>query len=176
MSTIARFIFITLVSALVLYVLAVFAPDILNSFGGYLSSTAFGKWMIRHDTTLDLITVWGMAVGFLLFGITKTLSWWTLLRQDDATMVGVTLKRQKLVEALIGYAMAIFYGMALSAYYADRPIFGFWDRFTLRAGLTFVMFIGTYYCIKFVYHLRREVWSPSQLTPLNTRLKERSYE
>lgn len=122
----------------------------------------FGQWLQRNDVTIDLITVWALATGFALFGITKVLSWWTLRRQNDATMVGVTLKRQKMVEALIGFGMATLYGMTLFAYYMAEPVFNFWDRLLLRSGLFVVMVLGSVFCVQFVWALRRESGSGRQ--------------
>lgn len=113
-------------------------------------------WLQRHDLTLDLITVWVLALGFGFFGVAKVVSWWTLRKTRDATMVGVTLKRQKMAEALIGFGLATLYGMTLFSYYFTGTGFGFWERLLVRAGLVVVMVFGTWYCMRFVYHLRRE--------------------
>lgn len=115
-----------------------------------------GQWLQRHDVTIDLITVWALAVGFCLFGIAKLFAWWTLQGQADQTMVGVTLKKQKLTEALIGFGMSTLYGMTLFAYYAAGPQFDFWDRLLLRLGLFMAMLLGSYYSVRFVYWLRKE--------------------
>lgn len=115
----------------------------------------FGHWLQQHDVTVDLITVWALTLGFLLFAVTKAVSWWTLRSATDATMIGVTLKRQKLVESIIGLGMSTLYGMTLISYYMQSPVFGFWDRLLLRGGLFLAMVLGSVYSVQFVYHLRR---------------------
>ena len=121
--------------------------------------STFGEWLQKHDVTIDLITVWGLSVGFALYGMVKVISWWVLRKQVDATMVGITLKRQKLAEAFLSFTMAILYAMTLIAYYAAEPRFGFWDRLLLRAGLFIAMILASFYGLRFVYWLRREVHS-----------------
>ena len=117
---------------------------------------SISQWLQRHDLTLDLITIWVLALGFGFFGVAKVVSWLTLRETRDATMVGVTLKRQKIAEALVGFGLATLYGMTLFSYYFTDAGFGFWGRLLVRVGLVIVMALGTWYCVQFVYWLRRE--------------------
>lgn len=117
---------------------------------------SLGQWLQRHDLTIDLITVWAMAIGFFIYGCVKAYSWATLRRTRDATQIGVALKRQKLAEAFIGFGMTTLYGMTLYEYYVEGPNFGFWDRTGLRVGLVVAMGICTFYGIRFLYWLRKE--------------------
>lgn len=116
----------------------------------------FGEWLQQHDLTIDLVTVWGLALGFALLGVVKGVSWWALRSQDDATMVGITLKRQKMAESLLLFGMATLYGMTLYSYYMSGPQFGFWDRLALRTGLFGAILLAAFYGVQFVYWLRRE--------------------
>lgn len=121
--------------------------------------TTFEQWLRTHDVTIDLVTVWGLCLGFGLFGLVKAVSWWTLREQKDQTMIGVALKRQKLGEAIIGGGMATLYGMSLLTYYVADAGIGFWDRTIIRAGLFLAMVLVSWFGVQFVYHLRREASS-----------------
>ena len=117
--------------------------------------TDLNAWLQRHDLTIDLITVWSFCLGFAVFGVVKATSWWTLRRQKDQTMVGVSLKRQKLGEALIGAGMSTLYGMTLYAYYVDGTRFSFWSRLGIRSALIVTILLVTWFGVQFVYYLRR---------------------
>lgn len=119
----------------------------------------FEQWLRTHDVTIDLVTIWALCLGFGLFGLVKTVSWWTLRDQQDQTMIGISLKRQKLGEAIIGFGMATLYGMSLIAHYVADARFGFWDRTIIRAGLFLAMVLVSWFGVQFVYHLRREASS-----------------
>lgn len=118
--------------------------------------TSITAWLQRHDLTLDLITVWALALGFGLFGLVKLMSWWTLRKQADQTMVGVSLKKQKLGEMFLGFGMATLYSMTLFAYYIYGTPFGFWERLAVRAGLVVAVVFASYHGVLFGYHLWRE--------------------
>jgi hypothetical protein len=114
------------------------------------------RWLQGHDTTIDLLTVWALCLGFALFAVVKAVSWWSLRDTEDDTDVGRSLKRQKLGEALMGAGMATLYGMTLIDYYLAGTTFGFWDRVMLRSGIFVGMVLVSIFGVQFVAALRRE--------------------
>ena len=120
------------------------------------------QWLQQHDTNIDIITLWALAIGFGLFGLVKLVSWWTLRQQHDQTMVGVSLKWQKLGEMILGFGLATLYAMTLSLYYQQGTSFGFWERLILRIGLFFALTLVSFHGVQFVIYLRKEARRPTQ--------------
>lgn len=114
-------------------------------------------WLQIHDLTLDLITVWALALGFGVLATVNVVSWWTLRNQHDRTPVGKSLKQKKAAEAVICAVMAILYGLTLYAYY-DGYLFGFWERFWLRLIVIAGIVCASVFGIRFVRALRAEDW------------------
>jgi len=123
-------------------------------------------FLSRHDLTIDLLIVWTMAVGFYVYALVKFVSWGVLRSQADVTMVGVSLKHQKIAEAGLGLAMGTLYGMTLVAYYTGHS-FGAWERVLLRGMVVFVMLLGGIFGLRFLYYLGREsrLTAPDDTSP-----------
>lgn len=123
-------------------------------------------FLARHDVTIDLLTVWVLTVGFYLYAVVKIVSWGVLSSQSDVTMVGVSIKHQKLAEAGLGLAMGTLYAMTLYAYYAGHT-YDAWERVLLRGMVMAALLIGGIYGLRFAYYLLREsrLTAPDEAPP-----------
>ena len=95
---------------------------------------AIDTWMRQHDLQLDLITVWCIAVGLVIWSLVKAYSWAVIVRTQDRTAVGATMKPQKAAEVVMGLSLATLYSLTLVAYYLDWSP-EFWTRLALRVFL-----------------------------------------
>lgn len=109
----------------------------------------------RHDLTIDLFTVWTLCLGFYIYALVKFVSWSVLRSQHDQTMVGATLKRQKLAETALGLSMGTLYGMTLMTYYCAIS-YEIWVRSAVRFGIALVIILGGIYGLQFTYYLLQE--------------------
>ena len=110
----------------------------------------------RHDLTIDLFTIWTMCLGFYIYALVKFISWSALRGQQDQTMVGATLKRQKLAETALGLSMGTLYGMTLMTRYGVIS-YEIWVRSTVRFGVALVIILGGIYGLQFIYYLLQEI-------------------
>ena len=113
------------------------------------------EFVRRHDVTLDLIVVWSLCVGALTMSVAKLVAWWTIRGTADSTMVGVSLKQQKLSESVFWFGLSLLYGMTLAAFYFAHR-FGPPERTALRVILMVAVVTSVYYVSRFIYYLRRE--------------------
>lgn len=113
------------------------------------------NFLRRHDLTIDLFTVWTLCLGFYIYALVKFVSWSVLRSQQDQTMVGVSLKRQKVAEAIMGGAMGTLYGMTLLTYYCGIS-YEIWVRSVVRFGVVLAVILGGIYGLEFIYHLLQE--------------------
>lgn len=128
---------------------------------------AIERWITAHDLTLDLVTVWCLAIGFGVLALVKIVSVAALRGSHDQTDVGRSLKVQKAAEAVACVAMATLYGLTLYGYY-DGYQFGVWERFGVRLIVAGGVLIASVFGVRFVLALRRETWGrriPSEHPP-----------
>lgn len=112
-------------------------------------------WLQQHDVTIDLITVWTLVICFALWGLSKARIRWTLRDTDDEEMIGVTLKHQKGMEALVGVAMATLYGLTLIGFYFMVDV-GFLPRLILRAGIVLFLIGATFFSLRLDYYVQMD--------------------
>lgn len=116
-------------------------------------------WVDRHDLTIDLITVWSLAVGFAVLAVVELATWLSLRGSLDQTRVGQRLRPKKLGYALICAAMSMLYGLSLYAYYREHQ-FGVWSVFGLRVLIVVGIITAAAFGIRFILALRDERRAP----------------
>ena len=116
---------------------------------------AVWEFLNRHDVTLDLIVVWALCLGAFTMGTAKMIAWWTIRSTRDATRIGVSLKKQKLSEGVLWYALSLLYAMTLTAFYNAQRI-GPPERTALRVVLMVAIVVSIFYLARFIYYLRRD--------------------
>lgn len=121
----------------------------------YFISHVF-RFVRQHDATIDLAVVWMLAVGTAILSLVKLVSWLVLRTQDDQTMVGVSLKRQKLGEGFGWGSLSVLYSLTLYAYYT-HDAWGYWPRLIVRVSLAASIFVAVVTGIAFIYYLLREI-------------------
>ena len=116
---------------------------------------ALWAWVRRHDTTLDLITVWMLWTVTGVLAVAMFVAWWHLRPTADQTRIGSSLKHQKLALALFFVGLNSLYGMTLYSDYLDHQ-FGPPERTFLRFGLAVTGTVAVALVARFIYYLRRE--------------------
>ena len=112
-------------------------------------------WIDRHDLTVDLITVWCLAVGFAVLALVEFATWLSMRGALDQTRVGQRLRPKKLGYALIAVAMSTLYSMTLYAYYQHHQ-FGVWSVFALRVLIIVGIVTASVFGVRFITALRDE--------------------
>ena len=114
---------------------------------------SFEAWMMRHDLTLDLITVWSISAGLHVWALVKAYSWWVIWHTRDRTAIGRTMRPQKAAEAVMGLSLALLYDLTLFAYYTGW-IPTFWQRLALRLLLIVAVIGASAWGLRFAAALR----------------------
>lgn len=116
-------------------------------------------WIDRHDLTIDLITVWCLAVGFAVLALVEFVTWLSMRGALDQTRVGQRLRPKKLGYALICVAMSTLYSLTLYAYYREHH-FGVWSVFALRVLIIVGIVTASVFGVRFIAALRDERKDP----------------
>jgi Trk-type K+ transport system membrane component len=114
-------------------------------------------WITRHDLTIDLVTVWTLAVGFAALALVELVTWLTMVGARDETTLGKRLRPKKLGSAFICTGMSTLYSLTLYAYYREHQ-FDVWSVFALRILIIAGIVTAVTFGVRFVTALRREVW------------------
>lgn len=123
--------------------------------------TDIAAWLHRHDVTIDLITIWTVALSALVIAGGLAVAWWTLRGTHDQTAVGRTLKWQKIALAVAFFVNGLYWGVVLTAYYTGY-IVGLWEKVALRLLFSGGMLIGAVCVFLFVKALRAEIDAEEQ--------------
>ena len=113
-------------------------------------------WIVAHDLTIDLVTVWVLVGCFATMGAIDVLSWWALRRTRDRTGIGPALKWKKLAVGIAELAMAGLYGLTLVAYYGHYE-YGIWWRFGARLVVAAGLLLAGVAGVRFILALRSEL-------------------
>jgi Trk-type K+ transport system membrane component len=131
-------------------------------------------WITRHDLTIDLVTVWTLAVGFAALALVELVTWLTMVGARDETTLGKRLRPKKLGSAFICTGMSTLYSLTLYAYYREHQ-FDVWSVFALRILIIAGIVTAVTFGVRFVTALRREVWGwDGRETEQNTREVEQN--
>lgn len=109
---------------------------------------AAGNWLKANDQNIDEITVWCLAIGPVVLGLSKFLAVAIMGSQRDRTAVGRALRPQKFTEGVAWLALGGLYSLTLWAFYTET-IVDFWWRIALRVVLIVAVVAATVFMLRF---------------------------
>jgi hypothetical protein len=148
--------------------------ELLEEFDEWSSSvwSSVESWVIKHDMTIDLTTIWALSVGFALLCIVNIITWWSLKRQHDQTGVGRSLRGKKLSEAILDLSVSTLYSATLFAFYMGHQ-FTPLDRLIVRLLLIIGILGAVFHGVRFINALRKENWGRPDYQVRTTEMNRR---
>ena len=120
------------------------------------------RWLLAHENTFDLATVWVMLVCMFSLFLVDTILVLVLAGQRSRTDVGRTLKGKKLAEAVLFLAFAVLFGVSLWLYYAAPAVpVNVWYRIGVRILLNASAIGAVVYGVRLIVALAVEHWGGS---------------
>jgi hypothetical protein len=131
--------------------------DLWNHIQDWLSGSiaSVEAWMVRHETTSDLATVWVLVLCLAVAGGVNVVTWWILRHTRDRTSFGFTLKRKKLAEGIAELGLSSLYALILWGYYQGHQFGPFW-RYSVRVAVALGLIAAAVWGIRFIVALVRE--------------------
>jgi hypothetical protein len=119
--------------------------------------TGVVDWLVRNEWSINIGTLWAVAIGLMNLSLVKLVSWAAVRHQHDRTSLGPALKRQKLSEGVFLFFLSVAYFIAIYTQYTDVRL-GIWGSIGIRVIIVIGIVFAVMYGWKFVSALKRERW------------------